>query len=93
MNRRLSKRINKKASEIAVEWLKSMLPESEAETVTANNIPRDNPCAYKNGVAYSVPYSFKGAKRIIKILMQRGKDLDSITMGDIEERVRRTQRS
>jgi len=35
MNRRLSKRINNKASEIAVEWLKSMMPESEADTVTS----------------------------------------------------------
>jgi hypothetical protein len=93
MNRRLSKRINKKASEIAVEWLKSMLPESEAETVTANNIPRSNRCAYKNGVAYSIPYSFKGSKRIIKLLLRRGKALDSITTADIEERVRSTQRS
>ena len=42
MNRRLSKRINKKASEIAVEWLKSMLSEAEAEKVTANNIPKSN---------------------------------------------------
>ena len=93
MNRRLSKRINNKASEIAVEWLKSMIPDSEADTVTSKNIPRDNPCAYRNGVAYSVPYSFKGAKRIIKILVRRGKDLDSITMKDIEQRVRSTQRS
>jgi hypothetical protein len=93
MNRRLSKRINKKASEIAVEWLKSMLSEAEAEKVTANNIPKSNPCAYKNGVAYSIPYSFKGSKRIIKVLLRRGSDLESITTSDIEDHVRSTQRS
>ncbi len=93
MNRRLSKRINKKASEIAVEWLKSMLSESEAEKVTANNIPKSNPCAYKNGIAYSIPYSFKGSKRIIKVLLRRGADLESITTSDIEDHVRSTQRS
>ena len=93
MNRRLSKRINKKASKIAVEWLKSMLSEAEAEKVTANNIPKSNPCAYKNGVAYSIPYSFKGSKRIIKVLLRRGSDLESITTSDIEDHVRSTQRS
>lgn len=93
MNRKVSKRINKKAKEIAVEWLKSMLSEEESLKITAKNVPKSNPCAYKNGVAFSMPYSYRGAKRIIKLLLRRGKDLDSITTADIEERVRSTQRS
>ena len=51
MNRKVSKRINKKALEIAVEWLKSMLPEEEAAKVQVDEIPRENHTVYKNSVA------------------------------------------
>mgnify|MGYP003645061751 CR=1 FL=1 len=43
MNRRLSKRVSKKALEISVEWLKSLLSDAEAAKVNAKHIPRDNP--------------------------------------------------
>ena len=92
MNRRLSKRVSKKALEISVEWLKSLLSDAEAAKVNAKHIPRDNPYTFKNGTAYSIPYSYRGAKTIIKRLL-RTMPLDSITTQDIEEVVRRTQRS
>ena len=92
MNRRLSKRVSKKALEISVEWLKSLLSDTEAAKVNAKHIPRDNPYTFKNGTAYSIPYSYRGAKAIIKRLLKT-MPLDSITTQDIEEVVRRTQRS
>jgi hypothetical protein len=92
MNRRLSKRVSKKALEISVEWLKSLLSDAEAAKVSAKHIPRDNPYTFKNGTAFSMPYSYRGAKAIIKRLL-RTMPLDSITTQDIEEVVRRTQRS
>jgi hypothetical protein len=92
MNRRLSKRVSKKALEISVEWLKSLLSDSEAAKVSVKNIPKDNPYTFKNGTAFSMPYSYRGAKAIIKRLL-RTMPLDSITTQDIEEVVRRTQRS
>mgnify|MGYP003640504932 FL=1 len=92
MNRRLSKRVSKKALEISVEWLKSLLSDAEAANVNAKHIPRDNPYTFKNGTAFSMPYSYRGAKAIIKRLL-RTMPLDSITTQDIEEVVRRTQRS
>ena len=92
MNRRLSKRVSKKALEISVEWLKSLLSDSEAAKVSVKNIHKDNPYTFKNGTAFSMPYSYRGAKAIIKRLL-RTMPLDSITTQDIEEVVRRTQRS
>ena len=85
MNRKVSKRINKKALEIAVEWLKSMLPEEEAAKVQADEIPRENHTVYKNSVAYSIPFSYKGAKQIIKRLIKRNPSLsiEDITTQDI----------
>jgi hypothetical protein len=92
MNRRLSKRVSKKALEISVEWLKSLLSDSEAAKVSVKHIPKDNPYTFKNGTAFSMPYSYRGARAIIKRLL-RTMPLDSITTQDIEEVVRRTQRS
>ena len=92
MNRRLSKRVSKKALEISVEWLKSLLSEEEAAKVNSKYIARDNPLTFKNGTAFSIPYSYRGAKAIIKRLIKI-MPLDSITNKDIEEVVRRTQRS
>ena len=92
MNGRLSKKVNKKALEISVEWLKSLLSDEEAGKVNAKYIPKDNPLTFKNGTAFSIPYSYRGAKAIIKRLL-RTMPLDSITNKDIEEVVRRTQRS
>ena len=87
MNRRVSKRINKKALSIAVEWLKSMLPDEEAAKVSDTDIPRDNHPVYnRKGVAYSIPFSYKGSKQIIKRLIRKNPSLviEDITTQDIE---------
>jgi hypothetical protein len=94
MNRRLSKRVSKKALEISVEWLKSLLSDAEAAKVNAKHIPRDNPFTFKNGTAYSIPYSYRGAKAIIKkILTRKQLPLDLITIHDIEKAIKGTPRS
>jgi|TARA_R110000824_G_scaffold165349_1_gene341930 hypothetical protein len=94
MNRRLSKRVSKKALEISVEWLKSLLSDAEAAKVNAKHIPRDNPYTFKNGTAFSIPYSYRGAKAIIKkILTRKQLPLDLITIHDIEKAIKGTPRS
>jgi hypothetical protein len=86
MNRKVSKRISKKALQIAVEWLKSMLSDEEAAKVSDTDIPRDNPPVYREGVAYSIPFSYRGSKQIIKRLIRKNPSLviENITMQDIE---------
>ena len=87
MNRKVSKRINKKALAIAVEWLKSMLSDEEAAKVSDTDIPRENPPVYnREGVAYSIPFSYRGSKQIIKTLIKKTPTLviEDITMQDIE---------
>jgi hypothetical protein len=85
MNRRVSKRINKQALIIATDWLKSMLPEEEAAKVKDDEIPRQNHTVYKDAVSYSIPFSYRGAKQIIKRLIRRNPSLviENITKQDI----------
>ncbi len=94
MNRRLSKKINNKALEVSVVWLKSMLSDSEAAKVNSKHIPIDNPFTFKDGTAFSIPYSYRGAKAIIKKILKRKQlPLDIITIHDIEEATKGTPRS
>lgn len=94
MNRRSSKRINKKALDIAVEWLKTVLPDSEIAKIDRKTVTKLNPCSYINGTAFSIPYSYKGSKAIIKLILKRNvKTLEDITSRDIEDRLRKTRRS
>lgn len=81
MNRRKSKRINKKAYEISVDWLKSMLPEEEISKIKK---PQKNNLIYDaKGTARSIPSSFRGAKRFIKNNCNN-KNIEDITLKDIE---------
>jgi len=94
MNRRLSKRINKKALDISIEWLKTVLPDSEVEKIAKKVITTNNPLSAKNGTAWSTPYSYRGSKAYIKLILKRKlKALDDITIRDIEDRVRTTRSS
>lgn len=85
MNRKVSKRINKRALAIAVDWLRSMLPEEEAAKVRDDELPTQNHTVYKNSVAFSIPFSYRGAKQIIKRLIRRDPSLtiEDITKEDI----------
>jgi hypothetical protein len=48
----------------------------------------------RNGTAWSIPYSYRGSKAYIKLILKRKlKDLDDITIRDIEDRVRKTRSS
>lgn len=87
MNRKVSKRINKKALAIAVDWLKSMLPDEEAAKVSESEIPRENHAVYREGVAFSIPFSYKGSKQIIKRMIRKDRSLviEDITVQDIDQ--------
>lgn len=94
MNARKSKRIHKQALSISLEWLKSMLSDKEAAKVTAQNIPRTNTHTYLNSTAYSMPYSFKGSSRIIKMILKRNPSfiIENINASVIAEYIKNTKR-
>jgi hypothetical protein len=97
MNGKRVKEINKKALELSLEWMKSMLPDSEVAKVTCKDVPLVSPLVYKSVgtyasdnpkmVAYNMAYSYKGLKSIIKDIIKRSSNkrlVKSITKADID---------
>ncbi len=78
MNGKKAKRINKKAKELSIEWLKTLVSEEEALKIKA---PSGNPLVYDNkGTATSMPLSYKGIKKKLKKLTF----INNLTLKDIE---------
>jgi len=78
MNGRKAKRINKKAKELSIEWLKTLVNEEEAAKIKK---PVPNKLVFnQKGTAMSLPYSYRGIKRLLKKL----ENIDGLTLKDIE---------
>jgi urocanate hydratase len=77
MNGKRSKKINKKAKELTIEWLKTLLNKEEAAKIT--KLPPNNLVYNRKGTAMSMPYSYKGIKRKLKKL----KSIEHLTLKDI----------
>jgi len=97
MNGKRVKEINKKALELSLEWMKSMLPDSEAAKATLKDVPLTTPVVLKTFgnydkdtpklVAYNMAYSYKGLKSIIKDILKRSSNkrlVKDIVKADIE---------
>ena len=101
MSSKKDKRIRQRTRELLIEWVKSMLPEEEAEKVNLQNIqsllPKENHY-FANNKIYLNTYSFKwiknGIKKILKLFPDT--EIETITMEDIKchlnftEKTRRT---
>lgn len=77
MNGKRSKKINKKAKELSMEWLRTLLNEEEASKI--KKPPPNNLVYSREGTAMSMPYSYKGIKRKLKKL----KSIEHLTLKDI----------
>jgi hypothetical protein len=77
MNGRKAKRINKKAKELAIEWLKTLVPEEEALKIKK---PSANFLVYNGkGTATSLPLSHRDIKRKLKKL----NEIEHLTLEDV----------
>lgn len=87
MNGKQSKKANVKAKEIIIDWLISVVPEEDAHKITAENfsgfLPEDKYFIAKKSKWVSF-YTVRWAKKNIKKLMNKGYDVSSITLKDIE---------
>ena len=89
MNGKKAKRISRRARNLLIEWVKSLLPEEEAEKVNLQNIqsllPKETHY-FANNRVYLNAYSFKwiknGIKRILKLFPAT--EIETITMEDIK---------
>ena len=87
MNKKVLKKINKKADELLFEWLKSLVSEEEAEGITINNfknfLPKDKYFVAQKTLRLSF-YTSRWAKQSIKKLIKGGKFLDAIILEDLK---------
>ena len=87
MNGKQSKKANIKAKEIIMHWLISVVPEEDAHKITKENfnsfLPEDKYFIAKRSKWISF-YTVRWAIKNIKKLMNKGYDVSSITLKDIE---------
>ena len=89
MNARKSRQVHQRTRELLVEWVKTMVPEEEAEKVTLSNLhlllPNENHFFANNKIflnTYSFRWIKKGIKRILKLNPKT--NIKDITMGQIK---------
>ena len=88
------KRINRHSENILIEWVKSQVPEEEQEKVSIANIKELLPSAkhfYAYGQIRLSFYTLKWARKCMKKLYSLGKDIESITVKDLEDFVNNTR--
>lgn len=87
MRNKIVKRINKKANELLLEWLKTLVTEEEGERITLSNfktfLPKDRHFVTQKTFYLSF-YTHRWAKQNIKKLLKKGKVLDAITLEDLK---------
>jgi len=87
VKKRIVKRINKKADELLLEWLKNLVIEEEAKNITPSNLktllPKDKYFVAQR-TSYLSFYTHRWAKQGIKKLLRRGKILEAITLEDLK---------
>ena len=89
MNSRVAKRISRQVTVLLVEWMKSIVPEEDADKITKENVhsfmPKDVHVFFQGTVRLST-YCPKWIRQKIKELMQKkpGTRIESITMEELE---------
>jgi len=89
MNRKQSKKINKKVIDIFIEWIVSVVPQEEADKIVAKNykqyVPK-NAYYYKEYTLLNSLFSPRWIKRKLKRLQKANpeKPIDTYTMADLK---------
>jgi hypothetical protein len=87
MKKKIMRRINKKVSELLVEWLKNIVDEEEQKKITIENyeklLPKDTYFMYHRTYYLSF-YTTRWVKQGIKKLYKKGRSINSITIKDLE---------
>ena len=87
MKKKITKKINERASNILIEWLKSIVEEDEANRITKENfkdfLPKDRYMPVQRTYCLSF-YTFRWATQNIKKLVKKGMSLDKIKLEDLQ---------
>ena len=88
MNPKTMKKIRRRAKELLLEWMQSLVDKESAKMYTIDNVlnysPRQTHLYYNDGSFHLSSYTFKWFTKQIKKL-HRTKELSSITIEDCKE--------
>jgi len=92
MNRKTYKKVRRHAHFILFEWVKSLVPQESLNEISLNNLneylPADGHFSTDSGNRVNF-YTKRWAIRTIKKLVNKGYNLDDLTMGDLESAQKR----
>lgn len=96
MRKKTKKKINERASNILIEWLKSIVEEDEADRITKENfksfLPRDRYMQAQKTYYLSF-YTFRWATQNIKKLIKKGMPLELIKLEDLQWTLKKNTQS
>jgi len=88
MNLKKEKQIRRKAKQLMVEWLRSVIPDEDKNKVTIENVHTyipDQTHVYANQQLHISAYTLRWFIKRIKLLIKQGrKDFNSITVKETE---------
>ena len=88
MNLKKEKQIRRKAKQLMVEWLRSIIPDEDKNKVTIENVHTyipDQTHVYANQQLHISAYTLRWFIKRIKLLIKQGrKDFNSITVKETE---------
>ena len=88
MNSKKEKQIRRKAKQLMVEWLRSVIPDEDKNKVTIENVHTyipDQTHVYANQQLHISAYTLRWFIKRIKLLIKQGrKDFNSITVKETE---------
>jgi hypothetical protein len=89
MNLKKEKQIRRKAKQLMVEWLRSIIPDEDKDKVTVENVHTyipDQTHVYANQQLHISAYTLRWFIKRIKVLIKQGrKDFNSITVKETED--------
>ena len=94
MNSKACKAISRHSDILLLEWLKTLVPENEHSKLNLNNLHQYLPDAnyfFANNQIRLSFYSPKWVRKGIKKLVRRGREINSITMSDLEDLIKNNQ--
>ncbi len=87
MNTKTMKKVSLKTNVLLLEWLKSLLTDEQILEVNDSNfksfLPKDN-YFFQKKTLYLSAYTPKWVRKILKIFIKKGIDINTVTLKDIE---------
>ena len=88
MNSKKAKHVRRKAKELMVDWIKSMIPEDQHQDITVENLDKympDQTHIYANRKVILSAYSYRWfIKKIKKLYNSKNININNITLKDTE---------